>query len=130
MYIHASCDILGDEWEAMQVILDDGYLIFDGLNLGNIIVDDEKDIIFIMYSICNHHDRCNVASTKLLKSFDDGVTWSRPVNISEQIGTKAFAPGPGFGIQVASSLRSSVFMLLELKGHPFFHIHKSKNILF
>ncbi|XP_022104858.1 sialidase-1-like isoform X2 [Acanthaster planci] len=99
MVIRRSVDELGDEWEAMQVIVDDGYLIFDGLNLGNVIVDDEKGIIFIMYTVCNHHDRCDVTSTKLLKSVDDGLTWSKPVNISEQIGTQAFSPGPGFGIQ-------------------------------
>ena len=101
MYIHASCDILGDEWEAMQVILDDGYLIFDGLNLGNIIVDDEKGIIFIMYCYCYHHDRCDIADTKLVKSLDDGITWSKPLNLSQQVGTASFAPGPGFGIQVS-----------------------------
>ncbi|XP_038046434.1 sialidase-1-like [Patiria miniata] len=99
MAIRRSQDELGDKWEPMQYIVDDGYLLFDGLNNGNIIVDDEKGIIFIMYCICFHHDRCDIASIKLVKSVDDGVTWSKPINISEQVGTPSFAPGPGFGIQ-------------------------------
>ncbi|XP_038046435.1 sialidase-1-like [Patiria miniata] len=99
MVIRRSLDDLGDEWEPMQVIVDDGYLTFDGLNLGNIIVDDEKAIIFIMFTVCNHHDGCDVTSTKLIRSLDDGVTWSKAMNISEQIGTQVFAPGPGSGFQ-------------------------------
>ncbi|XP_022104870.1 sialidase-1-like isoform X1 [Acanthaster planci] len=99
MAIRRSVDELGDTWEPMQYIVDDGYLIFDGLNLGNVMVDDEKGIIFIMYTYCYHHDRCDIADTKLVKSLDDGVTWSKPLNLSQQVGTASFAPGPGFGIQ-------------------------------
>ncbi|XP_022104868.1 sialidase-1-like isoform X2 [Acanthaster planci] len=97
--IRRSLDALGEKWDLMQFIVDDGYLIIDGINLGTIIVDDEKGIIFIMYTVCNHHDQCNNPSTMLVKSLDDGLTWSKSINISKQIGCQSFAPGPGFGFQ-------------------------------
>ncbi|GCB71546.1 sialidase-1 [Scyliorhinus torazame] len=88
----------GDTWSPTTFIDNDGSQI-DGLNLGVILVDEEKNLIFIMYTTCAHHYHCNVSSTLLIESQDDGRTWSQPTNISEMIGTKMFAPGPGSGIQ-------------------------------
>ncbi|XP_043534184.1 sialidase-1 [Chiloscyllium plagiosum] len=88
----------GETWSPTTFLDDDGSKT-DGLNLGVILVDEEKDLIFIMYTICAHYYHCNVSSTLLIESQDDGRTWSQPRNLSEMIGTKMFAPGPGAGIQ-------------------------------
>ncbi|XP_067865519.1 sialidase-1-like isoform X2 [Heterodontus francisci] len=88
----------GDTWSPTTFLDNDGSKI-DGLNLGVILVDEEKDLIFIMYTTCAHHYHCNVSSTLLIESQDDGRTWSQPRNLSNMIGTKMFAPGPGSGIQ-------------------------------
>ncbi|XP_033643235.1 sialidase-1-like [Asterias rubens] len=98
LVVRRSLDKFGDQWAPQQVVVDDGYLIFDGINLGAVIVDDEKGAIFIMYSICNHHDQCNVTSTMLVKSYDDGVSWTKGEKLLGP-GTWMFSPGPGFGIQ-------------------------------
>lgn len=89
----------GVTWSAQQFLLDDGTVTKDGLNLGAILADEETGIMFIMYSMCAHYHDCSTASTHVIKSYDDGITWTNSYNISEQIGTKVFAPGPGYGIQ-------------------------------
>ncbi|XP_070531603.1 sialidase-1-like [Ptychodera flava] len=88
----------GYTWKPQQFLLDDGS-INDGLNMGVILVDEETGAIFIVYVMCAHYDDCSVSTTHYIKSMDDGVSWGKSVNISQQIGTKMFAPGPGYGIQ-------------------------------
>lgn len=81
--------------------MDDG-LDPDGLNLGSVVVDEEKALIIVIYSI--HFHTSKAAGTMMVASQTDGLSWSKPRNISSQIGIQAFAPGPGFGIQVGSTL--------------------------
>ncbi|XP_051899834.1 sialidase-1 [Pristis pectinata] len=88
----------GTTWSPTTFLDNDGSKI-DGLNLGVILVDEEKGLIFIMFTMCAHYYHCNVSSTLLIESQDDGRTWSPPRNLSQMIGTKMFAPGPGSGIQ-------------------------------
>lgn len=87
----------GITWSNTSFLEDDGEAP-DGLNLGTVIVDEEIYRVFVVYSFCAH--KCVYHTTFLISSDDFGLSWSKPYNLSEQIGTSPFLPGPGFGIQV------------------------------
>ncbi|XP_074542157.1 sialidase-1 [Halichoeres trimaculatus] len=88
----------GSTWSPTTFITDDDKNP-DGLNLGSVVVDEEVGSVILVYSICFHQYHCSPASTMMMESLDDGLSWSAPKNLSVQLGVKAFAPGPGFGIQ-------------------------------
>ncbi|XP_019643305.1 PREDICTED: sialidase-1-like [Branchiostoma belcheri] len=88
----------GFTWSEMDYVLNDGSFQ-DGMNLGTILVDEITNEIFIFYTHCAHYYECKVSTTYLVSSKDEGKSWSHPRNLSEEIGTMMFAPGPGYGIQ-------------------------------
>lgn len=87
----------GKTWESSQFIYDDGD-VKDGSNLGNVVVDIQTKTVFVIFTFCPHS--CSISETRMIKSIDSGMTWSKPINLSSQIGNFVFAPGPGYGIQV------------------------------
>lgn len=93
----------GATWSPTSFIVDDG-LDPGGLNLGSVVVDEEKALIILIYSLRFHISTS--ASTMMIESKTDGLSWSVPRNISGQIAVQPFAPGPGFGIQVSRDLHN------------------------
>ena len=92
----------GVTWSSSQFIYDDGN-VTDGSNLGNVVVDKQTKTVFLIFTFCPHS--CPTSETRMIKSTDSGMTWSKPVNLSSQIGSFVFAPGPGYGIQVVYFLK-------------------------
>ncbi|XP_032234363.1 sialidase-1 [Nematostella vectensis] len=88
----------GVTWTNTTFIEDDQEAT-DGLNLGSIVVDEITKSVFVMYSFCIH--KCKYATTYVIRSDDNGQSWTMPKNISQQLGGLQFAPGPGYGIQKA-----------------------------
>ena len=93
----------GINWEPMQLVLPG-----EGKAITNPCpVVDRDDGTIVM--CCRHLFGSSLAEhlkapwngrTLVLKSTDDGVTWSRPLDITPSVG--AFIPGPGVGIQLQS----------------------------
>ncbi|XP_078605576.1 sialidase-1-like isoform X1 [Branchiostoma floridae x Branchiostoma japonicum] len=89
----------GETWSSSeQWIMDDGKPPTDVYsNLGTVLVDDTKAIIFLMYV---SFGICPTRSVMLMNSTDDGITWGRPRNITDQVGKEyATHPSPGYGIK-------------------------------
>ncbi|XP_037329962.1 sialidase-1 [Pungitius pungitius] len=88
----------GATWSPTSFIVNDGAKL-DGLNLGSVVVDEELGSVIVVYVLCFNHYNCYPSSTMMIESWDDGLSWSPPRNLSVQLGVKSFSPGPGFGIQ-------------------------------
>ncbi|XP_019643286.1 PREDICTED: sialidase-1-like [Branchiostoma belcheri] len=88
----------GATWSPSQWIVDDGKSQFKRCSyIGTIFVDDTTATIFLMYVFCEF---CPTRSLMLINSTDDGITWGRPRNITNQVGRHYIThPSPGYGIQ-------------------------------
>ena len=85
----------GSSWSRMQIIADDG-----NHTMGNPcpVVDSNTGTIWLPFCRTNQH-------VLIMKSTDDGKTWSEPVDITKQAANPAwhwFGSGPGHGIQLSN----------------------------
>ena len=104
----------GRHWEPMQTIMDmgsDPRWRFDGIGDPAVLVDQKTGTIWVA-ATWSHGNRSWLGSgpglkpeetgqVMLVRSDDDGVTWSQPINITEQIKDSEWCfvlPGPGRGI--------------------------------
>ncbi|XP_062511990.1 sialidase-1-like [Corticium candelabrum] len=91
----------GVQWSsATKFIFSDLSDVTDGMNLGEMLTDMETGSMFIIYSHCAH--ACNVSTTYIIRSDDNGLSWKNAVNVTNVICnvTKTFDPGPGLGLQL------------------------------
>ncbi len=104
----------GQTWEPMQVIMDMGHdpdFHYDGIGDPAVLVDQNTGAIWVA-ATWSHGNRSwrgsgpgmkpeETGQLMLARSDDDGVTWSRPINITEQVKDPKWCfilQGPGKGI--------------------------------
>lgn len=107
----------GQTWEKMQVIMDmgdDPKWSYDGIGDPSILVDENSDRIWVGALWSHGNNSWNgsgqgmtpekTGQLMLVYSDDDGLTWSKPRNITEQVKKKNWHLilfGPGRGITMA-----------------------------
>ena len=104
----------GRTWEPMRVIMDMGHdpdYRYDGIGDPAVLVDQNTGTIWVA-ATWSHGNRswrgsgpgmrpAETGQLMLVRSDDDGVTWSRPINITEQVKDPKWCfilQGPGKGI--------------------------------
>lgn len=104
----------GQSWETMQVIMDmgdDPNWNYDGIGDPAVLVDKNTGTIWVA-GTWSHGNRSwrgsgpgvrpeETGQLMLVRSDDDGVTWSKPINITEQVKKPEWCfilQGPGKGI--------------------------------
>jgi sialidase-1 len=85
----------GQTWHPTSSARDNGGT--EGLALGVVLTDYVRNITMIIYSYCPRV--CADYATIVRKSYDNGLTWTEPWDISKQIGDIRFLGGPGYGLQ-------------------------------
>lgn len=103
----------GQSWEPMKIIMDMGPGANDGIGDPSILVDEQTGTIWVA-ALWSHGNKGWFGSAPglspdetgqfvLVKSEDDGQTWSKPINITPQVKNPAwrlFFQGPGMGISL------------------------------
>jgi hypothetical protein len=75
---------------------------FEGGKLVGLATDNEANMMFLVYSQCpDALSQCSESMTYVMKSDNDGQTWSNRMNLTDKVGGLTFVAGPGQGIQVS-----------------------------
>ncbi|HVJ69383.1 MAG TPA: exo-alpha-sialidase, partial [Caulifigura sp.] len=107
----------GRTWEPMRIVMDmgnDPQFRYDGIGDPSVLVDTTSGTIFVA-ATWSHGERSwhgsgpgmtpeETGQLMLVKSTDDGLTWSAPINVTSQVKKPEWSfvlPGPGRGITMA-----------------------------
>ncbi len=111
----------GKSWQPLQVVVEDGDLPCDNAMP---ITDYETGEVHLLYQI-------DYAKCFYTKSSDDGVSWEKPVEITDVINRfkkiypwVVLAPGPGHGIQMMNGRLVVPFWLSDGGGKEFGPNHR------
>lgn len=124
----------GATWSALQVVGDDG-----ANTVGNPcpVIDRETGTIWLLTTrnLGADKEKDILAGTSqasrsvwVMKSDDDGVTWSRPVDITSQVKRESwtwYATGPGVGIQMRSRAHAGRLVIPANHAEAGSGVHRS-----
>lgn len=90
---------IGKEWTVeTRVMVNNRF--FEGGKLVGLATDNEANMMFLVYSQCpDALSQCSESMTYVMKSDNDGQTWSNRMNLTDKVGGLTFVAGPGQGIQ-------------------------------
>lgn len=130
----------GVTWQPMKVIMDMGAGANDGIGDPSVLVDKKTGTIWVA-ALWSHGNRGwngsgagitpdETGQFVLVKSEDDGVTWSQPINITPSVKTpswRLFFQGPGMGISMHDGTLVFPAQYRDADGMPFSTMIYSKN---
>lgn len=124
----------GQSWEPMQVIMDmgnDPKFSYDGIGDPSVLVDRETNTVWVA-GLWSHGNRAwhgsgpgldptETGQFVLVRSDNDGKTWSEPINITKQIKDpkwRLLLAGPGKGITLKDGTLVFPAQFRDEKGVP------------
>lgn len=130
----------GVTWQPMKVIMDMGTGVNDGIGDPSVLVDKQTGTIWVA-ALWSHGNRGWSGSGAgimpdetgqfiLVKSEDDGVTWSQPINITPSVKNpswRLFFQGPGMGISIHDGTLVFPAQYKDADAMPFSTLIYSKN---
>lgn len=130
----------GLTWQPMKVIMDMGVGANDGIGDPSVLVDKQTGTIWVA-ALWSHGNRGwngsgagltpdETGQFILVKSEDDGVTWSQPMNITPSVKNpswRLFFQGPGMGISMRDGSLVFPAQYRDSTGMPFSTLIYSKN---
>lgn len=130
----------GLTWQPMKVIMDMGTGSNDGIGDPTILVDKQTGTIWVA-ALWSHGNRGwngsgagitpdETGQFILVKSEDDGLTWSQPINITPSVKNpvwRLFFQGPGMGISMQDGTLVFPAQYRDATGMPFSTLIYSKN---
>lgn len=130
----------GLTWQPMKVIMDMGTGVKDGIGDPSVLVDKQTGTIWIA-ALWSHGNRGwngsgagmtpdETGQFVLVKSEDDGITWSAPINITPSVKNptwRLFFQGPGMGISMKNGTLVFPAQYKDADGMPFSTLIYSKD---
>ena len=112
----------GDSWSEIETVVD--YPFGKSASDPSMIVDKVTGVIFLFFNFMDLDNEKNVYYLKVIKSIDNGQTWSSPIDITSQIAKSEWHNDfkfitSGRGIQTSSNKLLHTLVNLENGLHLF-----------